>query len=192
MEKELNYIKYFLFRCFCGMRISEMHSNNINPNRVNPFTKDLEPKNTLVKKDLNYTYRAKKNKKEVTIPYIGTYLHDIASDLRWKFPELETNSDFVKYGNKEAKVVGETLKKIYGREIRKIETVVNEKYISQDLSKCITTHTARKTFAYIIYNVNKDINQVKNCLGHYSIEVTQNYMGIDYDNSKIENFRLDM
>ncbi|MDR7130704.1 integrase [Algoriphagus sp. 4150] len=191
-DNEIDYIKYFLFRCFCGMRISEMNNNNINPQRLNPFTKELETKSTLTKNDNSYNYFAIKNNKIVSVPYIGTYLYDIASDLQWNFPDITNRSTSICYMAKEKKVVGETLKKIYGNSIRKITFVENKKFTYKDLSKCISSHTARKSFAYIIYNVNRDLLQVKNCLGHSSIEVTMKYLGIEYDNKSIESFRLDM
>ncbi|MEB2775218.1 tyrosine-type recombinase/integrase [Algoriphagus sp. D3-2-R+10] len=191
-EKHLKYVKYFLFRCFCGMRVSEMHSNNINPQRLNPFTKDLEARPLLVNKDLNFSYFATKNNKIVKVPYIGNYLYDIARSLDWDFPDLTVHKDLMKQINREQYIVGKVLKMIYGDNIRKIETMSNGKYYYKNLSECISSHTARKSFAYIIYNINKDILQVMNCLGHSSIEVTRKYLGIEYDNKSIESFRLDL
>lgn len=189
---DLNHLKYFLFRCLCGMRVSEMNSNNINPNKVNPFTKDLEPDSSLLNKDYNFNYYANKTNKKVSVPYIGTYLYDIASDLDWEFPDLSKHKNLVYYVQKEGKLVGEALERIYGNRIRMIETVDKKQYSYKKLSDSITTHTARKTFAYLIYNINRDIVQVMYCLGHSKIETTMLYLGLEYDTKSIESFRLNL
>lgn len=191
-EKQMNYLKYFLLRCFVGMRISEMNNNNINNNRVDPFSKDLQSNNSLIERDLYYSYKAIKNSKTVKVPYIGNYLYDIASDLQWEFPDLSIRKDYILYNRDEPKMVGKILKQIYGKNIRKVEYNIDGKYIYKELSDCISTHTARKTFAFLIYNINKDLVQVMHCLGHSSIEITMNYMGINLDTKSIESFRLDL
>lgn len=191
-EKNMKFLKYFLFRCFCGMRVNEMNNDNINPKKVDPFTKDLEIESGLVNNNLTYNYYASKNNKIVSVPYMGSYLYDIARSLDWEFPDLSIYSDYVCYIRDEAKAVGNVLKKIYGDKIRKIEQVIKGRYVYKDLSDSITTHTARKTFAYLIYSDNKDIVQVMHCLGHSTIEMTMRYMGIKRDIKSLESFRLNL
>src|SRR5690606_30384398 len=70
---ELRNLKFFLFRCFCGMRVGDMHLGNINPKQL---TKDSK----------TFTYRQGKVNKHATVTCINTYLYDIAESLDWKFP----------------------------------------------------------------------------------------------------------
>ena len=46
--------------------------------------------------------------------------------------------------------------------------------------KCVTTHTARRTFARYWADSGKDINMLSKFLGHSSPHITMQYIGYDF------------
>jgi integrase len=190
-KQDIKFINYFLFRCFSGMRIREMNKHNINKSKLVNIAERSANKDVHSKFN-GFSYIGYKNNKKVTIPYIKNYLFELATELNWDFPDLTNQNDLITHIKKEQSAVSNALDNIYGNSIRKIEIYKDRKVKLFKLSEVVTSHTARKTFAYLIYNQNKDILFVKNCLGHSNINTTQKYLGIDYVNDEYENISLDI
>ncbi len=165
---ELRNMKYFLFRCFCGMRVGDMTKSNINKAKLK---KDSE----------TFTYFQDKGTKKATVYCIGNYLYDIAESLNWDFPDFSANTGLFTYSTNETKAVRKHLKYLFKDEPRKIEHTTVNGFHYTNLSDEVTTHTARKTFAHLLYDLTKDIMLVKHHLGHATIETTMNYLGFTMD-----------
>lgn len=192
-ERDMVCLKNFLFRCFSGMRISEMNNSNISRNSViDQIERIAIDKKKETHRHSGFTYYAGKENKEVTVPYIGNHLFFIANDLNFQFPNFETDSEMINYQVREKDIVASVLDSIYGADIRKVKVTSGKRTTEFPLSKKITTHTARKTFAYLIYNHKKDIMYVRQCLGHAKLETTLSYLGIKYTNQEYENIMLDL
>lgn len=191
-EIESKYLKWFIFRCFSGMRISEQTTNNINKDRLDPFPNMFEPPATLVKRNKMYEYYAKKNSKIVRVPYINTYLFDIAESLNWEFPNVGKDVRLNYYIVHEKQVISKYLKLILGDNMRKIQFTDKNGFSYKDLTECISTHSARKTFAFFIYDQKKDIIFVKDCLNHSKLETTLKYLGIQSDVREYEEMNLNL
>jgi integrase len=189
---EYKYLQWFLFRCFCGMRINEMNPSNINKESLNPYNKEFKLDIELINRDKKFIYYSNKNTKMVSVPYINTYLYDIASSLCWEFPTLDTRGKLVHYLQTEKKILKKFLEIIFEDKIRKIQTTKNNAIVYKEISRLVTSHTARKTFAYLIYEQKKDIVLVKECLGHTNLNMTMSYLGIESDISQYENIKLDL
>ncbi len=165
---ELRNIRYFLFRCFCGMRIGDMNKSNINPDR-------------LKKDSSTFSYLQDKGTKNATVYCIGTYLYDIAESLNWEFPDFESDTALFSYSTNETQAVRKHLTHLLKDNMRKIQHITDAGQTFTNLSEEVTTHTARKTFAHLLYSLTKDIMLVKNQLGHTKIETTMRYLDFNMD-----------
>tara|TARA_R110002020_G_scaffold108015_3_gene250615 strand:+ start:737 stop:2053 length:1317 start_codon:yes stop_codon:yes gene_type:complete len=173
---ELRNLKLFLFRCFSGMRISDMNKKNINPTRLTATSK-------------TFTYFQKKGAKTATVLCIDSYLFDIAESLDWDFPEFKTADSLRSYGRRETAAVRKHLSYLLKGNERQIADTTKEGFVYTNLSEAVTTHTARKTFAHLIYNLSgNNILLVMNQLGHTTVQITKQYLGIDL-NEITEDFK---
>jgi hypothetical protein len=180
IDQDIKYLRYYLLRCFCGIRIGDMTSDNFNPDRI----KDL-----FLKKSIKLW--TGKKRKVVTIPVIKTYLFRLLSLLNWEFPEWTNENNIKYYGKLEKEAVSSYYNNLI-KSPRKIEVITNGKIGYRPISDYLTTHTARKTFAMIIYNETKSVLTVKNMLSHSTTEVTQRYLGIEDNYDKFENLNFDL
>jgi site-specific recombinase XerD len=74
-----------------------------------------------------------------------------------------------------AKLRGSTLTEVENRQARRIITYLGHK---AGLSRDVSSHDLRATFATAAYEASKDIRAVQELLGHSSVETTQVYTGI--------------
>lgn len=174
-NSDIKYIVGFLFRCFSGMRIQDMNSSNINENKVLPLL------------NTQFIYYQSKGDKECKVPFIGDlYLYNLASLIRFDFPDFTTEKEVMQYARKER----ETMRYFYGKLIkakRNRKTVTNKGIINTPLEKCLSSHSARKTFAKtIIYDSFKDIYYTSKLMGHMDIKTTLSYLGINEDQEFIK------
>lgn len=176
---ELKKIKYFLFRCFSGMRVGDMNKSNINPTK-------------LKKEDVTFTYYQHKVDKKSTVSCIQTKLYDIATSLNWEFPDFSTESKLTSYGHLEGLVIKKYLRVLLKGNMRQIEHKTGKSIHYTDLADEISTHTARKSFAHLLYNISKDVMLVKKQLGHSTIETTMKYLDFDIsgDSMDLKNVNL--
>lgn len=178
---DLEYLKYYLVRCFSGVRVGDMNSNNFNASRVDDF---------FTKKYL-LLYTGK-SKKTVNIPFINDYLFRLCESLNWNFPTYKNSSDVSNYGIKESAAV----KYYYDALIqnkRSIQVNIKGKgLINKPITPYLTSHTARKSFAMIIYTKTKSVQSVSKMLGHSSTMVTQKYLGVEDDYTAFEKMDLDI
>ena len=165
---ELKNLKLFLFRCFSGMRISDMNRKNINPTRLTEASK-------------TFTYFQDKGVKTATIYCIGDYLYNIAESLNWDFPEFNTSDSLRGYGRRETETVRKHLLYLFKDNQRKIQHITEKGFEFTNLSEEVSTHTARKTFAHLLYSLTKDILLVKKQLGHTDIKTTMKYLDFNLD-----------
>ena len=171
---ELRNMKYFLFRCFCGMRIGDMNSKNIN-------------KRSLKKDAKTFKYFQDKGVKTATVFCIGNYLYDIAESLDWDFPTFTTDSALFSYSTNENEAVRKHLRHLYKNDSRQIQHTTETGYHYTNLTDEVTSHTARKTFAHLLYNLTNNIMLVKKQLGHTKIETTmRSYLDFNLDNETID------
>ncbi|WP_339755138.1 tyrosine-type recombinase/integrase [Algoriphagus aquimarinus] len=170
---ELRNMKYFLFRCFCGMRIGDMNAKNIN-------------KKSLKKDAKTFKYFQDKGVKSATVFCIGSYLYDIADSLGWDFPNFTTNSALFSYSTNETEAVRKHLRHLYKDDSRQIEHISESGYHFTNLSDEVTTHTSRKTFAHLLYSITKDVMLVKKQLGHTKIETTMKYLDFDISGDSMD------
>ncbi|WP_268036931.1 tyrosine-type recombinase/integrase [Algoriphagus sp. PAP.12] len=163
-------IKHFLFRCFCGMRIGDMNQTNINLNR-------------LQKDSTTFTYHQDKGTKTATVYCINNYLFDIAESLNWKFPEFKNETALFSYSHNETQSVRKHLAYLLRDNMREIyhNTEKGQQYLN--LCDVVTTHTARKTFAHLLYDLTKDVMLVRDQLGHTKVETTMRYLDFNMDGS---------
>lgn len=163
-------IKHFLFRCFCGMRIGDMNKININPNR-------------LLKDSSTFTYHQDKGNKTAKVYCINNYLFDIAESLNWKFPEFKNETALFSYSHNETQSVRKHLAYLLKDNMREIyhNTEKGQQYLK--LCDVVTTHTARKTFAHLLYDLTKDVMLVRDQLGHTKVETTMRYLDFNMDGS---------
>ncbi|WP_339702288.1 hypothetical protein [Algoriphagus aquimarinus] len=173
-QVELKKLKYFLFRCFCGMRVSDMNMKNVNPERLKRDSK-------------TFTYFQDKGTKEATVYCINEYLYTIATSLEWDFPTFSTNSALTNFGIKESVAVRKYLKQLFLGKLRKVKHYTETGYVTANLVDEITSHTARKTFAHMLYRLsNNNLLLVMHQLGHTKLEITQNYLGIDLNEEETD------
>ena len=171
-KMEIRNMKYFLFRCFCGMRVGDMNSKNIH-------------RESLKKDSKTFTYFQVKGRKSATVPCIRTYLYDIADSLGWEFPNYKKQSTLTSYISREIAVVRKYLSIILKDNMRKIKHTTIDGIHTSDLSLEVSTHTSRKTFAYLVYGIsNNDLLLVMKSLGHTKLETTMKYLGIDLSEEK--------
>jgi len=160
---EQRNIKLFLFRCFCGMRVCDMNLSNIS-------------KESLKRDSTTFTYFQDKGVKATSVSCIGSYLYDIAESINWDFPEFKTPNSLRSYGRRETAALRKYLAHILKDNQRKIRHITEKDFVFTLLSDEVTTHTARKTFAHLLYDLTKDIMLVKKQLGHTQIEITMKYL----------------
>ncbi|WP_288371450.1 tyrosine-type recombinase/integrase [uncultured Algoriphagus sp.] len=160
--KIIRHLLYFLFRCFTGMRISEMVAVNCNERSLAVIENDI------------FSYNTFKGTKKVHVPLIGrTLIFQIASELDFKFPD-KIHSNFK---NAERDAVNAVYRAIIGN--KRTYTIQEEKEIDiRPIAGNIKTHTARRTFAQTVFSKEGDIHFVSQVLGHSSISVTQQYLGL--------------
>lgn len=75
-----------------------------------------------------------------------------------------------------AKAQGTRLIPLEDRNARAIITAIGKR---AGISRPVSSHDLRATFATVIYNRTKDIHLVQNLLGHSSVETTTAYLGIN-------------
>ena len=177
---ELRNLKFFLFRCFCGMRVGDMTSDNINPE-------------TLTKDSKTFTYYQDKGTKTATVSCIGSYLYDIASSLNWEFPNKERIKSLASYSYGETTHVRKYLGRLLASDMRKIQHITDEHGRTfVNLVDEVTTHTPRKTYAHLLYGITKDIMRVKKELGHTKIETTMRYLDFILDDEASSLKQIDV
>ncbi len=160
--KKIRRLLFFLFRCFTGMRISEMIAVNCNEKSLDLINND------------SFTYSSSKGAKIVSVPLIAnTLLFQLASELDFKFPSRIHSVD----KNEERDAVNEFYKAIIG-ENRTYSIQLGNKIEMRPIAGNITSHTARRTYAQLIYKKKGDIYFTSQVLGHSSISVTQDYLGL--------------
>lgn len=165
--------KYFLFRCFCGMRVGDMNQSAVNP--------------ISLKKDAStFSYFQDKGTKRATVSCINSYLYDIAESLDWDFPDFELKNSLGYYINNEIEIIRKVVKGLTKDNPRIIEIITNNGVTRVNFAEEITTHTARKTFAHILYSLTKDIMLVKKQLGHKTIDTTMRYLDFNMDVNDVE------
>lgn len=177
-RNDLDYLKYYLVRCFSGVRLGDMNSDNFNNTRLQDF---------FTKKSL-LLYTGKK-KKTVNIPFIGNYLFDLCESLSWNFPEFKNDSEVSHFGSKESVTVKYYYESLI-KPIRTIQVKRKKKIVYPPITEYLTSHTARKSFAMLVYDLTKSVLQVSKMLGHSSTEVTQRYLGLPDDFEKFEMIDL--
>ncbi|MDG1278132.1 MAG: tyrosine-type recombinase/integrase [Algoriphagus sp.] len=174
--KKIKFLLYFLFRCFSGMRISDMTSVKCQKEKLDPL------------KNSSFKYFAQKTKKYVEVPQLGySYLYNIAAELNFKFPK-KTYSQIQKL---EKENVNEFYTAIIG-DRRKFSILTQNQEEIFPVAGNIKTHSARRSFAKMVYEENKDIHFTSKLLGHSSITQTEKYLGLNL-NEKFpiyEGFRL--
>tara|TARA_R110000850_G_scaffold221286_2_gene347101 strand:+ start:557 stop:1849 length:1293 start_codon:yes stop_codon:yes gene_type:complete len=170
---ELKNLKLFLFRCFSGMRISDMNKKNINPN-------------SLTATSTTFTYFQDKGVKSTTVFCIASYLFDIATSLDWDFPEYTTDDSLRGYGRRETAAVRKHLSYLLKDNQRQIQHITEKGYVYTNLSDEVSTHTARKTFAHLLYSLTNNIMLVMKQLGHTKIEITMKYLDFDINSDSMD------
>ena len=70
--------------------------------------------------------------------------------------------------------------------------ILNDASKSVGLNIKVGTHTLRKTFGYHFYMQNNDLKYLRKLFNHSSINVTADYIGVDYEkiNLKYNSFNL--
>ncbi|ERM82365.1 hypothetical protein P872_18380 [Rhodonellum psychrophilum GCM71 = DSM 17998] len=182
-NEDIIYIKRFLFRCFCGMRIQDMNKRNINEKSVLPID------------NTKFTYFQAKGDKECSVPFVGDlYLYNLANSINFDFPEFIESREVRNYGVRETSLI----RSFYGKLIknkRSRKVITNKGVTYQSLEKCISSHTARKTFAKsIIYDSFQDIYFTSKMLGHTDVKTTQIYLGINEEQEflKYQDLKLNI
>ncbi|WP_215226452.1 tyrosine-type recombinase/integrase [Echinicola shivajiensis] len=167
LPSQIKYLKYFLFRCFTGMRISEMVKKNIIEEKLDPFNNQ----------SYSFSYYSFKTDKVVNIPTLGnTYAWELAQSLKFDFPEEYTSK--IRMGEKRA--INYFYKAIVKCE-RKVEVINNEGICYIPVCGNITSHVARRSFARMIYDHKKNIYFVSKLIGHSDISITQDYLGLNFE-----------
>jgi integrase len=155
---------FFLFAFYCGgMRFSDLAC--LKWKDINKY--DLQ-------------YKMAKNKKLVTLKLIeqaqkilNYYRVEGVKDSDFIFPILDSKFEY-------------TDEEFLKKKISSKNAIMNNhlKKIGKDagISKTISTHIARHSFAFISYHKTKDIDMLRSILNHSSLEDTMNYLtdlGID-------------
>lgn len=172
-KAELRNIKFFLFRCFSGMRIIDMHNENINQQRLKATAK-------------TFSFFLDKGTKSGTVSCIGSYLFDIAESLNWDFPNFQSKTALSSYAKEETKAVRKHLRYLLKDDMRKIQHLSEKGHRYTNLSEEITTHTARKTYSHLLYRLTNDIMRVKKELGHRDIETAMKYLDFNLDSDSMD------
>jgi len=152
------------------MRIRDMNKTNINPER-------------LKKESTTYTYHQEKGNKTATVYCINNYLFDIAESLNWNFPQFKNETTLFSYSHNERQSIRKHLAYILKDNMREIHHISEKGQEYKPLCDVVTTHTARKTFAHLLYDLTKDVMLVRNQLGHTKIEITMGYLDFNMDGS---------
>lgn len=174
LKSEIIKLKHFLFRCFSGMRVGDMNKRNINPDQLKSNSR-------------TYTYFQDKGTRKATIYCIENHLYEIAESLDWVFPTFETETKLTSYSNREAITVRKYLKLLYKEDMRKVENITEKGFHYTPLADEVSSHTARKTFAHLIYkHSNYNLLLVMKQLGHTKLEITQRYLGVDLSEEEID------
>ena len=143
-------------------------------------------------------YRMAKTKKDRSI-----FLHDKARDILqhyyvegckttdYIFPLLDSNAPYAKAITPEHKATLSPemiikLNDVVGAKNALINKYLNKIAKQADISKHISMHIARHSFAKIAKDNKVDNNHLKNLLGHSNIKVTEAYMG-NFDTAETDN-----
>jgi integrase len=174
--EDKKYLVGYLFRCFSGMRLQDMNSGNINTDTLNSTTKVFK-------------YWMRKTTKMVSVPLLGgNILYQLAEMIDFNFPMFEMENEAQMYATNEKEAIQKLYKEVVGgnRCIRIGKDLV-------EVAGLITSHSARRTFARLLYNIDKDIYLTSKVLGHGSISVTEIYLGLRLEETEdmYSNFRFD-
>ena len=179
--EDMIYIKKFLYRCFSGMRVGDMNVNNINVEALDMIT------------NKGYTYFQNKGDKVVTIPFINTYLLDIASDLNFDFPVYEKEYQLKEYAKKESDIIQYYYNQLIEKP-RTFKVTTNKGIEYKPITDKLTSHCARRSYARLIYDSTNNIYFCSKMLGHSSIAVTEIYLGLNLEAEfhKYEKIKIDL
>ena len=159
----------------CGLRVSEII--NLKPEDLNLSKNKLRVKNGKGKKDrdilsinlFTIALLNKWNKKKPESEYFFCTVKNRKGIITFK--DGTTRNISSKSGNKVA--------------VRTVQSMVENYAIKAGISKNVSPHTLRHTFATEYYRETKDIETLKTILGHTSINTTQIYVtlaSIDVEN----------
>lgn len=152
----------FLFRCYTGIRFSEMPYIDVN---------NLD--------DNSLSFYIPKTSKSHTIPLNGKALELLKKVKRFNPISQQKENQYLKVLARRAKIVRPVQKVKLSGSVSTVET--HPKW------KLCSSHTARRTWARIAYEAGIDILKISRYIGHSDIATTLKYIGhkdTDFDELK--------
>lgn len=153
----------FLIGCYTGLRFSDFQQLDLSK---------LTKENIL-------EVRQKKTQKRLIIPFYHPVVLEIKAKYEGKtfnsLPRAISNQKLNKY----IKEVGALVKSLYKKEDKNITKGGIKIILQRPKYKCITTHTARRSFASNLILKGKNIFDIMQATGHQSEKDFRNYVKIE-------------
>ncbi|MBI1924381.1 tyrosine-type recombinase/integrase [Candidatus Poribacteria bacterium] len=163
----------FMLGVSVGGRISELLALTIG----DVYQNGQPVKDLLFAKDV---VKGKENARMVPVNADGRKaIRDLIDWHRGQYGTLEKERPLF-VSRKHLRKVGESSRFCAALSRSQAHRVLEDAFEKAGLNGKLATHTLRKTFAQRCYDQSGDIFQVKELLGHRSVETTKAYIGISY------------